>query len=338
MQSEKVEVLRPSTSNMVPTDVFRVLGLQFSLTQAQHQKGVSLEVSIPQAKVDTLQYLISVTLDQLQQGKVDLKDTQKLTGSLVAAIFFQRHSFSMARMQAFFIASDERRFPSVIRQAAFRKILKKALLDTSQALNERTPVKFQANGFKKGLILCYTDASLEYDDNGTAVGWLGGLFVFCDAQGAPSDSLRFAFSYKLVGTNLNIMELEGLAVLIALRRLPKGIKQNFRVACAIDNTSVLFGISKSFSPNVGVTAIVCLVLNEAGNDATFFYVPSSLNIADVLTREKRFAELPDPLFIEKIKTNISDLDNIFTLVNAQKDDIKDFFWRKTSPCKKRRRR
>lgn len=338
MQNEKVEVLRPSMTSMIPTDVFRVLGLQFSLTQDPGKKGVSLEVSIPQAKVDTLQYLISITLDQLQQGKVDLKDTQKLTGSLVSAIFFQRHSFSMARMQALFVASDERRFPSVIRQAAFRKILKKALLDTSQALNERTPVKFQANSFQKGLIICYTDASLENDENGNPVGWLGGLFVFCDAQGAPSESLRFAFSYKLVNTNFNIMELEGLAVLIALRRLPKGIKKNFRIACAIDNTSVLFGISKAFSPNVGVAAIICLVLAEAGNDATFFYVPSSLNIADVLTREERFEELPQRLFIEKIKTEASDLDGVFTLINTQKADIKDFFWRKTSPCKKRRKK
>lgn len=339
VQEEKVETLRPRHESQVPVDIFRVLGLQLTLVENKPGKPAYLDVAVPEAKIAALEYMIEVAQKQLKEGDLKLKDMQRVTGSIVAATFFQRHHFSMARIQPLFIAADERRFGHVIKQAPFRKLLKKALLDTLDAIKKREPVRFLSNGELKKLALLYTDAALELDKNGTPIGWIGGLFVLCDGNGRPTGNLRFAFSYRIPNPCMDIGGLEALAILVAWRGFPKAMLKFFRVACAVDNSSVLYGLAKSYTASIVVTAMVGLILEEVGPETTFFYIPSELNLADILTREKRSDEISQSAFIETVKTRTEDISSILSEALKKASVIRQMFWRNDdSKCKKKRRK
>lgn len=198
------------------------------------------------------------------------------------------------------------------------------------ALAKREPTKFLANQAQKGLILCYTGASLEADANGNKIGWAGGFYIFCRQHGRPSGALRYSFSCELGNPGMGIGGLEAPALLAAWKRLPAGVREFFRLACAIDNTSVLYCTSKTFSANLTVTAVVALVLGEIGEDTSFFNAPSLLNLADIMTRPKRLGGICDSVFLEKAHTNTQGIAAILRDTESKISEVSQYTWRSNS--------
>lgn len=73
---------------------------------------------------------------------------------------------------------------------------------------------------------------------------MAGMFLLGKGNGEISMRIRFAFSMTDKFPRFGIAVYEALAVLIALRRFPKKMNGQFRLAMGIDNTNVLYCIKR----------------------------------------------------------------------------------------------
>lgn len=123
----------------------------------------------------------------------------------------------------------------------------------------------------------------------------------------------------------DIAVYEAIAVIAALRRFPKKMRQFFQLAIGVDNTSTLFALAKAMSKNLALAVATSILLDEFDDLTLLFYVPSKMNIADIFTRDERISELDDRLFCEKVRNNDDDLKPIFRQIETRTKDVRKYF-------------
>lgn len=331
IQTDKVETLLPTPLSLIPTEIFRVLGLQYSIKTSPLQ----LHIQLPPSKKETLLHEIKLVQDLILEKALKVQLMQSVTGQLIHALFFRRHSVTFAKMKPLFVASDEKRFPNVIKIKQFRILLLETLKSLANTVNRARPVKFISCEKTLKTALGYTDASLEPDRNGLAVAQLGGMFFFSKSDGDPSELIRFPFSYVIEGAQQTIACYEALAILLALDRFPRAMRKNFQIAIGVDNTTALFSIAKALTKNQFLAAATSLILEAFDDSTMLFYVPSKQNVADVLTRDERDCELDKRLFTETVRKNPADVDKVLARVEKRANEIRRFFSYDNSKPKKK---
>lgn len=247
IQAEKTEVMTPLVTDYLPNEMFRVLGLNFQLFERSGKHPAFLEVTLPAGRKKAILDMVEVMASQVRGGCLTLKMAQQTTGSIISAIFHNRHRVHVSRLRILFIISDERRFKDVIRKKAFRELLLTTLNEVGRILEETPPFRIAAEEDAKNLAPGYTDASLEKvtDDQKQAaespnVAMLAGLFMLGTKGGSISLRIRFAFPLKDAKPKYGIAVYEALAVLVAIRRFPPRMFGQFRVAIGIDSANVLY--------------------------------------------------------------------------------------------------
>lgn len=321
IQNEKVETLLPTPESLAPTDVFRVLGLQYKIISDPLQ----LHVQLPGVKKETLLQEIKLAQDLILSKSLQLQMMQSITGQATHALFFRRHSVAFAKMRPLFVASDERRFANVMKQKQFRVLLVETLKSIANTIERAKPVKFTSSTEKKKLALGYTDASLEPQPDGSSTAQIGGLFFLSGTHTESTDLIRFPFSYKIKNATYDIAVYEAMAILVALDRFPRNMRNKFQLAIGVDNTSTLFAIAKAMTKNQQLAAATSLVIEAFCDSTLLFYVPSKENIADILTRDERETELDDRLFIEAIRTDPTDVNKFQHQIDKRASEIRRFF-------------
>lgn len=321
IQTEKVETLLPTPLSLVPIEIFRVLGLQYSIKTSPLQ----LHIQLPPSKKETLIHEIKLVQDLILEKSLKLPLIQSVTGQLIHALFFRRHSVTFAKMKPLFVASDEKRFNSVIKLKQFRVLLVETLKSLANTISRAKPVKFISNEKLLKLALGYTDASREPTPDGTFIAQLGGMFFFAKNDGDPSELIRFPFSYVITNAEHTIACYEALAILIALERFPKAMRSQFQLAIGVDNTTALFSIAKALTKNQFLAAATSLILEAFDDSTMLFYVPSKQNVADILTRDERDRELDKRLFTETVRTRPDDVERVIARVEKRAAEIRKFF-------------
>lgn len=161
----------------------------------------------------------------------------------------------MTRLRPFFIAADERRFPVMIRSKTFRQQLKNALKEALNVFKVTPPLRLLPDLNRKNVAAGYTDASLEKDAMGKERAVIAGMFLLCRGDGSVSWNLRYSFSSVIENPEYGIAVWEGVALLVAIRRFPKGLGGHFRLSFGIDNSNILYGISKASSGSLALAPV-----------------------------------------------------------------------------------
>lgn len=332
VQGEKVETLLPTPVSFVPEEAFRVLGLQSTICQDPLQ----LMISVPNVKKQSIMHEANLAVELITEGALTLQVIQSVTGQLVSALFFQRHSFVFAKMRPLFVASCERRFPSVIKSKPFRMLLVDTLETMANIVVRAKPVKFTCDDSQRRLAIAYTDASLEPCDDGTKTAVVAGLFFFTEADGEVTNHIRFPFSYVIQEAQHDIAVYEAVALMLALDRFPKKLNKRFRISVGVDNTNTLFALAKAMSGNLTLSAATSIMVETMCEGASFFFVPSKQNIADVLARSERSSEIDENLFVEKVRAQISDLDPFLKRIDKRVAEIR-YYYAQDNHAKRRKR-
>lgn len=157
---------------------FRVLGLQFQITTSP----LCLSVKLPECKKEATVHEIKLAIELLAEGALQLQIIQSVTGQLIHALFFRRHSLTFSKLKPLFAASDERRFSALMKSKPFRALLKTTLHDMANLIARAKPLKFTAVSQCKKLALAYTDSSLEPQPDGTKTAQIGGSLFFWQAR------------------------------------------------------------------------------------------------------------------------------------------------------------
>lgn len=297
-----------------------------------------LEVAVPQNRMRVIQDMVKISIEQLRDGKLTIKLIQQTVGTIIAAIYHKRHRIPMDEMKVLYMAADERRFNGLIRRKPFREALKQALHTMGNIIWTTPPIKFMADLGMKRLAIAYSDASLEKTENGMQCAALGGVIFLCGANGIPSTNVRFAYSLRISEPVFSIAVYEMIALILVMGKLPNKMHNIFRVAYGVDNSNVLYAVSKAFSGSTTLAAALSILLENIREGATLFFTPSKDNFADILTRCDRMKEISEARFIEKTDEDMREFEKVNEEVKKRAAKLENDFIMKTTKNTNKRRK
>lgn len=118
IQEEKTEVMSPleEWAEVMPEEMFRVLGLNFQVYTRDNTGKMFLEVTVPNGRLNAILDMIETMQQHIRDGMLSVKTAQKTAGAVISAVFHNRHKAHISKLRMLFIAADERRFKDVIRK------------------------------------------------------------------------------------------------------------------------------------------------------------------------------------------------------------------------------
>lgn len=318
--------------------LLNVLGLNLQLVENKKGYPLYLEISVPVNRVRVIGDMVDIAVAQIREKKLTVKLIQQTAGSIISAIFHRRHKVQMHKLKTLFLAAEERRFPTLIRKKPFREALIQTLLELKNVVRTSPPLRISADIHQKRLAIGYSDASLEGGDSEERVAMLAGVIFLCGEGGELSTNVRFSYSIRIENPAFSIAIYEALALLLLMARFPPKMYAFFRLAFGIDNSNVLYAISRGFSGSLELAAAIGMVLEATREGTSFFYTPSKLNFADILTRTNRMEELAGVRFIEDTSEDLEQFKKVSNELKKRINELEcEFCWKIKEHEHKRRK-
>ena len=265
--SDKPEARQDSESN----DWMMILGLEYRFGKNE------TTLRVPEKKKKAID---STCLELIQTlnapgGRIDVKDIQKVVGTLVWALFSSHERSGAAILHGLYPFAFEDGFNKRIKKKREKDGLRRTLHLVRQTVKEMDDIVVTRETAVRRSVHVFTDASSDGGPNGEAA---LGVLVIDDYGNLHCTSL------PVTCERIDILELR--AVLLALETFTPVLNKK-HINLHIDNAGDLFSLIRGSHRSGRGTAIIhksLRLLVEMGSTVFFDYVKSELNPADAYTR------------------------------------------------------